>query len=116
ERGRLDPMRPTGDLLIRRDAPSRRGEAVNKKLGMLAPMILLLALTATPAAAASASNKTTQCHSGDILTGTYQNVIVAKDNYCLLLGATVLGNVNADKAVQLGIDSSTVGHDVHVNN
>src|SRR5437588_3299116 len=47
ERGRLDPMRPTGDLLIRRDAPSRRGEAVNKKLGMLAPMILLLALTAT---------------------------------------------------------------------
>ena len=48
------------------------------------------------------------CHSGDILTGFFGNVTVAKDNFCELLQAIVEGNVTANDAVQLGIDHSTI--------
>src|SRR3984893_13231810 len=48
------------------------------------------------------------CHNGDILTGFFGNVTVAKDNDCELLQAIVEGNVTASDAVQLGIDHSTI--------
>jgi hypothetical protein len=70
--------------------------------------------SATRAAAAGAQN--VKCHSGDILEGTYNNVEVPKGNFCLLLGATVLHNVTANGATQLGIDNSTIGHNVEAHN
>ena len=72
------------------------------------------AWSVTPAAAADAPN--VKCHSGDILVGTYNNVEVPKGNFCLLLGATVLHNVTANGAIQLGIDNSTIGGNVEAHN
>jgi hypothetical protein len=56
------------------------------------------------------------CHSGDILEGTYHNVAVAKGNFCLVLGATVTGDVQANNALQIGIDNSSIGGNVQANN
>jgi hypothetical protein len=69
------------------------------------------AVSATSAAAPASDQHKPQnvtCHSGDILTGFFGNVTVAKDNYCFLLQAIVEGNVTANDAVQLGIDHSTI--------
>jgi hypothetical protein len=75
---------------------------------------LVIGTASAPAGAAGAPNA--KCHSGDILTGTYNNVTVVPRNYCLVLGATVLGNVQANGAVQIGIDNSRVDGDVHADN
>ena len=75
---------------------------------------LVIGTAAAPAGAAGAPNA--QCHSGDILTGTYNNVTVVPGNYCLVLGATVLGNIQANGAVQIGIDNSGVHGNVSANN
>ena len=65
----------------------------------------VIAITATAAAigvaagagtASAAGAQNVQCHSGDILAGVYKNVVVPRGNFCLLLGATVLGNVTAN--------------------
>jgi hypothetical protein len=69
--------------------------------------------SATPVRAADPPNA--KCHSGDILTGTYNNVVVPKGNFCLLLGATVLHNVIANGATQLGIDNSKIGGNVEAH-
>jgi hypothetical protein len=76
-------------------------------------LAIVLALSATPVRAATPPNA--KCHSGDILTGTYNNVVVPKGNFCLLLGATVLHNVTANGAVQLGIDNSKIGGNVEAH-
>jgi hypothetical protein len=76
-------------------------------------LAILLAGSAAPAGAATPPNA--KCHSGDILTGTYNNVVVPKGNFCLLLGATVLHNVTANDAIQLGIDNSKIGGNVQAH-
>jgi hypothetical protein len=79
----------------------------------IAGLALVLAWTAAPIRAAGAQN--VKCHSGDILEGTYNNVEVPKGNFCLLLGATVLHNVIANGAQQLGIDNSKIGGNVEAH-
>ncbi len=49
------------------------------------------------------------------LTGTYHNVRVAKNAWCDLAGATVTGDVQANRATGLGITGTTVYGDVEVN-
>src|SRR5579862_6288010 len=92
-----------------------RRSARRRHLLLVAALVAIgLTIWALPASGASAPNA--QCHSGDILEGTYNNVTVAKGNFCLLLGATVLGNVQANNAQQIGIDGSHIGGDVQANN
>jgi hypothetical protein len=74
---------------------------------------LIIGPAAAPAGASGAPNA--QCHSGDILTGTYNNVTVVPGNFCFVFGATVLGNVQANGAQQIGIDNSAVHGDVQAN-
>ena len=100
------PVLATG----RQHLPVQRGPL----LLMLAVVTISVAIVALPAWGSSAAN--VQCHSGDILEGTYNNVSVAKGNFCLLLGATVLGNVMANNSEQIGIDGSNIGGDVQANN
>jgi hypothetical protein len=75
-----------------------------------------LAFAGGAGSAAAAGAKNVKCHSGDILEGTYHNVVVPKGNFCLLLGATVLGNVTANRAAQLSIDNSSVRGNVEAHN
>jgi hypothetical protein len=75
----------------------------------------IAAAAATGAAAASGPQNVT-CHSGDIIEGTYKNVTVAKGNFCLILHSTITGNVQANNALQIGIDDTTVGGNVQANN
>jgi len=76
-------------------------------------LAIVLAWSATPVQAAAPPNA--KCHSGDILEGTYNNVVVPKGNFCLLFNATVLHNVTANGATQLGIDNSTIGGNVEAH-
>src|SRR5581483_8871320 len=101
------PVLATG----RQHLPVQRGPL----LLMLAVVAISVAIGALPAWGSSAPN--VQCHSGDILEGTYNNVSVAKGNFCLLLGATVLGNVQANNVTDNGwLCGSTVGGNVEVGN
>jgi hypothetical protein len=86
----------------------------------LTAVVLALGIVGGAGSAAAAGAKNVKCHSGDILEGTYHNVDVPKGNFCLLLGTTVLGNVTANRATQLGIDNSSIhgnveAHDVTDN-
>ena len=78
-------------------------------------VVLALGIAGGAGGASAAGAKNVKCHSGDILEGTYNNVEVPRGNFCLLLGATVLGNVTANHATQLGIDNSTVKGNVEAN-
>lgn len=88
----------------------------NVVIGMAAVAALGVALPAAaatsqaPSAAVPTPPKqpNVTCHSGQILTGFFGNVTVAKGNYCELLQAWVEGNVVADGAKQLGIDHSVI--------
>jgi len=82
----------------------------------LAAAMLALGIAAGGGRASAADAQNVKCHSGDILTGVYHNVDVPPGNFCLLLGATVLGNVTANNAIQLGIDNSTVNGNVEAHN
>lgn len=90
----------------------RRG--TNAAALTVAGLAIVLAGAAGSGRAAGPPN--VKCHSGDILEGTYNNVEVPKGNFCLLLGATVLHNVIANGATQLGIDNSRIGGNVEAHN
>jgi hypothetical protein len=76
--------------------------------------------SSTVSASSAASDRHTPrdvtCHSGDILTGFFGDVTVARGNFCLLLQAIVEGDVTANNASQLGIDNSTITGDIQANN
>jgi hypothetical protein len=91
----------------------RRTRGTTTMAVAIAGLAIVLAWTAAPIRAASPPN--VKCHSGDILVGTYNNVVVPKGNFCLLLGATVLHNVIANGAMQLGIDNSKIGGNVEAH-
>ncbi len=83
---------------------------------MLTVAILALGVAGGAGRASAAGAPNVKCHSGDILTGVYKNVLVPPGNFCLLLGATVLENVLANNSTQLGIDNSRIGGNVLANN
>ncbi len=91
----------------------RIGRITTTMAPAVAALALMPAWAAAPSRAASAPN--VKCHSGDILEGTYSNVEVPKGNFCLLLDATVLHNVTANGATQLGIDNSKIGGNVEAH-
>lgn len=87
-----------------------------RKLFIGLALVIGVGVVVAASASAAGGPPNVVCHSNDILTGTYHNVTVANGNYCLLLGATVTGNVQANNAQQVGIDNSTISGNVQANN
>jgi hypothetical protein len=85
--------------------------------------ILLLVSTAgllSPAAAqgVSADNAYTRTGTLDnfgLFTGTAKDVVVPPGNACVIRGATVTHDVTVGKGASLGVDNSSIGHDVKAN-
>ena len=71
-------------------------------------------LTGVPGAPAPARLQNIDCQNQQ-LTGAYKNVHVRNGSWCDLSNATVVGNVDANKASGVSIVGSTISGDLHVN-
>lgn len=87
-----------------------------KIIAAVAAIVLALALVFIVSSSANAKPdhvKNVTC-SNETLTGTYKNVTVAKNASCTLDGATVLGNVKANRVYDVLIYDTEVAHNIHV--
>ncbi len=50
-----------------------------------------------------------------LFTGTAKDVVVPPGNACAIIGATVTHDVTVGKGASLGVDNSSIGHDVKAN-
>lgn len=82
----------------------------------IAAMIAAVMIAMAPAAVAEAqpSKPHNVTCSNETLTGTYKNVTVAKNASCTLDGATVLGNVKANRVYDVLVYDTEVAHNIMV--
>jgi hypothetical protein len=85
-----------------------------KKMLLLVAAAGLLSLAAAQGVAADSGK--TQCtgtlDSPGVFTGTTKDLVVPAGNFCVVDGATITHDLTVEKGASLGLEDSSVGHDV----